>query len=228
MTTIGSFTNEIAEDLGPDGPGYFLIETGMPSELLSSLYNEIKDSPLPWHPQYNSFTNARGVVVDQAFEVFAHKLSHGSQEALNQLPAIRALGNFVVSEIVEPLSDSFPSLKDWQIDEVAVQRYRTVEGGLSWHKDLERHPGLIPIFNLIGKACLNIRSDGHHMTTVPLIPGDVVLLRAPGLIDADKEMRPEHAVSRVKGIHGRVSATFRANNRPDEPIDNFRYHNWPS
>lgn len=228
MASTSKILGEIVEDLGPEGPGYYVLDDYVPADLMASLYKEINDGPLPWYPQYNKFRNTRGVEVEQAFDVFAHKLSHGSQEILGRLPALCMLGNFIMKDIIEPLKEPFPALEDWQIDEATLQRYQNIEGRLTLHKDLERHTGIIAICNLMGKACLSMKPPASYATSIPVAPADIVLLRAPELFESRQEVRPEHAISNVRGFHGRVSATFRANNRPDEPIDNFRYHNWPT
>jgi len=216
-----------AEQLGPDGPGFYLVERLIPTQLLTEV-NQDLELPLDWFAQYNSFVNDRNVVVDQAFEVFAHKCSRGPQEFIDRLAGISKLGDLVTTELVEPLQMYFPSLTGWQIDEMVAQHYQDNIGELTWHMDLARHPCLIVICNVVGQATLKLRQLGSKSseTKVELAPTDVLMLRATDLFDSQAELRPEHAVSQTSGEFGRTSVTFRANSQPDKQIRGFYYHNW--
>jgi len=216
----------VVHDLGPEGVGFSVLEELIPDGIVDQAYTNLDDS-LPWYEQHNSFRNRRGVMVHQNFEVFGHKLSRGSQEMLVHLPFIQALGHVVTTEVVEPLGEHFPSLQSWEADECVAQKYKDQEGYLTWHKDLERHPGIIVIANILGIGKLSARRHEHskiHQTD--LYPGDILLLRAPGLYPAKLDVRLEHAVDTVHGPNGRISVTYRANLLPDEPIEDFHYHNW--
>jgi hypothetical protein len=221
--------NKIADQLGPEGPGYARIGSMIPAEVYNEVCAELNDA-LPWQPQYNRYRNQRGITVEQAFDVFAHKYSRGSQEMLTKLPAFHSLGSLVTSRLVEPLSEYFPSLTAWNVDELSAQRYKAETGILTWHRDLARHPGVIAICNITGGAVIGVRHQKEESCVV-LQPGDVLALRAPGLFDASglsEDIRPEHAVLSAGGKQGRISVTARANNNPAQPIRNFSYYNWPN
>lgn len=217
---------DVAEQLGPDGSGYSLQAEAITRRYLEPALQELQEAPLPWWPQYNSFTNARGITVHQAFDVFAHKFSRGSQKILEHIPALHSLTDLVIATQVDPLAKVFPSLRGWEPDELSIQRYPRQDGGLSFHKDLARHTGVIIICSLTGEAELHVKTQ-TQIERVACHAGDVLLLRAPGLFETTEDTRPEHAVSTVRGSETRISATLRANNKPNEPIPNFSYNNWP-
>lgn len=203
-----------------------MLKAVIPGDHCDHIVKELSEPSTPWYQQYNTFVNQRGVTVSQRFEVYAHKYSHGSQEDIAVRPNLHRLASFVVDNITQPLSKYFPSLQVWEADEVSAQKYLDTEGHLTWHRDLERHPGVIAICNIVGKAMLGIKHNPKDTSVASLESGDILLLRAPGLYDSDVELRPEHAVMSVKGPNDRISVTLRDNTRPDDPIPNFRYHNW--
>ena len=219
----------VAHKLGPEGPGFVQLTECIPPETNEQIATELSPQNVPWVPQYNRYENQRGIEVKQAFDVFAHKYGRGDQAIMERLPAFNSLGSLVTKQIVEPLTEYFQSLKTWELDELSAQRYPHAKGVLTWHRDLARHPGIIAICNITGEATLSARDTHHQECPMFLMPGDVVVLRAPGLFDKnliEGSIRPEHAVTNIHGSDDRISITARANSSPDQPIKNFYYHNW--
>ncbi len=216
-----------AEELGPTGPGFVVCEQFLDTNLTEGIQEELCSSAVTWVTSEDS-TDQTGNPVTQKFDVFSHKLSYGDQDILQDLPTFKSLGSLIVKEVVQPLSATFPFLKSWEPDEITAQRYRSQVGELSWHRDLERHPGIIAVSNIYGSAELGVR---QHMetSTVTLNEGDVLLLRAPLLFDEQPvggDVRPQHAVTAILGSKHRISVTVRANRYPQRRIKNFYYNNW--
>ena len=128
-----------------------------------------------------------------------------------------------MQSLVRSLGVVYPTLLDWEPDEAVAQRYDESQG-LTWHKDLERHPGVIASFSISGTAELHHRMRDGKGDHISLKPRDLVLVRGMDLHGVwYHDLRPEHDVRNVEG--DRISLTFRANTRPDDPIDGFQYNN---
>lgn len=217
-----------AHKLGPEGPGFVHIPNLIPHDTNKQIAAELTELHLPWTRQFNNVENDEGHVV-QRFYAFAHKYGRGDQALLEKLPTFNSLGKLITKEVVEPLAEMFPSLKTWELDELTAQRYPHDEGVITWHRDLARHPGVIATGNIVGEATLSVRDLQFQDRPIFLMPGDVVVLRAPGLFDKsliEGDIRPRHAVTSLHSKGDRISITARANSIPDEPIKNFYYHNW--
>lgn len=97
----------------------------------------------------------------------------------------------------------------WRPDEVSVQRYRPGAVGISPHLDHKRYRYLVASFTIEGEApftqCRD--RDGDPIATWGAGPGTLVLLRGPGLDDAD-DGRPLHAVA-APATGTRISLGFR-------------------
>ena len=216
-----------ADELGPYGPGYVVCRQLLAPTLAKGIAEELEDPALEWEVSKDS-TDQMGNPVLQTFDVYSYKLSFGDQENIQTMPNFTSLGDLVMSDVVKPLATFFPPLSSWQPDEITAQRYRNNVGKLSWHRDLNRHPGIIAVSNITGSAELSVR---QHMQTsaVTLEEGDVLLLRAPLLFDEQPvggDVRPQHAVTDVAGSKDRISVTVRANRFPQRKIKNFHYSNW--
>lgn len=172
----------------------------------------------PWQ-----YFNERKIEVKQRFEVFALKLIEGDLEALSKFPNMMALAEDT-EQLARSFEEYYPALGKWTIDEAVWQKNYSGNNVLSMHRDNYRHPGLIFIYNITGRADLASQyMERQELNT--LDPGSLVILRAPGLSKTIDGARPEHAVEYASP--GRVSLTFRANTRPKDIIDGFYYDNWP-
>ena len=219
----------IAERIGPNGPGFAIIEHGVLPAINYRILNELNEPDVPWFASKSTNINDQGAQVIQIFDVFAHKFSRGSQERLERMPGLNILARIATRKVVEPLSEHFESLNDWTVDEAITQRYPRDAGKLSWHRDLLRHPGVIITFSLDGQATLGMRHDGKE-TYHELLPGFMTIMRARGLYKPPflrgGRIDNQHQISSPQGASGRTSVTIRANGYPDEPVSNFSYYNW--
>ena len=176
-----------------------------------------------WLDAHEEYENKRGLTIVQNHYTFALKLSRGDQSFLDRLPETTALKKRT-QEFINGLSTVFPSLASWEADELSFHLYDDQEVGLSRHRDNLRFIGLVAIVAIEGECDLVITHQGEDIH-LPVIPGDLCLLRAPGLIETSEEIRPEHSVQNLK-TETRLSMMLRANNRPDEAIPGFRFNNW--
>ena len=217
----------LAYELGPEGRGIGVMWQFMDRDYTDAINQELADPELPWYKQ-TGFMNKAGKWIDQNFEVFALKLTRGDQETYAHMQAYHSLAGFVTENVVEPLAEHFPSRETWGADELSSQRYPDKVGELSWHFDLERHTGIIAICSVDGQAVLSAQTR-LGVFNFELHPGDIAVLRAPGLFDAglvDGPFRPRHAVTEILGDQPRTSITIRDNNLPDTKPDRFEYANW--
>lgn len=221
----------VAERLGPDGPGFVVVENGLDPTTLAQINEELGQLDVPWSPCRKGNINGRGEPVQQVFDVFAHKLSLGPQEFMERMPAFHHLATLATHQLVTPLSQYFPSLKTWEVDELTTQRYPDTMGKLGMHRDLMRHPGVIITYSTAGEAILTIEfGSPPQKQQYHLRPGFEVVLRATNLYKPpflqEKVLCNWHEVEVLQGQGSRTSITARSNDRPTEPIKNFTYHNW--
>ena len=209
-------------DLG--GTGVEIINGFADQTEISSVLQEANDPErVQWLDAHEVYKNNRGLTIIQNHFTFALKLSEGDQSFLDQLPETAALKERT-QRFINDLSTIFPSLANWEADELSFHLYDDKEVGLSRHRDNLRFIGLIAIISISGECDLVITHQGKDIE-LPVIPGDLCLLRAPGLIDSRTEVRPEHSVQNLR-TDTRLSMMLRANNRPTEVIKGFKFNNW--
>ena len=207
-----------------EGPGVEIINDFADQTEVSSVLQEANDPErVQWLDAHEVYKNNRGLTIIQNHFTFALKLSEGDQSFLGQLPETAALKERT-QRFINDLSTIFPSLANWEADELSFHLYDNKEVGLSRHRDNMRFIGLIAIISLSGECDLVITHQGKDIE-LPVIPGDLCLLRAPGLIDSPAEVRPEHSVQNLR-TDTRLSMMLRANSRPTEAIEGFRFNNW--
>lgn len=110
-----------------------------------------------------------------------------------------------------------PGLRTWRPNEVSIQRYRPGPTAIESHRDNARYRRLIAIFTTAGEAAFRVL-DGRHgevLTEWAAKPGDLVLLRAPGL-GHTRDGRPFHALDAPEQGE-RWSVSFRMDTRKGEP-----------
>ena len=207
-----------------EGRGVEIINGFADQAEVGSVLQEANDPErVQWLDAHEVYKNNRGLTIIQNHFTFALKLSEGDQSALEKLPETVALKERT-QRFINDLSTIFSSLANWEADELSFHLYDDKEVGLSRHRDNMRFIGLVAIIALNGECDLVITHQGQDIA-LPVIPGDLCLLRAPGLIDSETEIRPEHSVQNLRTAT-RLSMMLRANNRPTEAIKGFRFNNW--
>lgn len=208
----------------PDGIGAEIIEGFASQGEVEAVLTETKDpARVEWLDEHDVYENKRGITIVQNHFSYALKLSAGDQSPLESLPQTVALYQ-KTERFINGLSRIFPSLATWQADELSFHLYDHKDVGLSMHKDNARFTGLIAIVAIDGECDLVITHKGENIP-LPVRPGDLSLLRAPGLINAKSDLRPEHSVQNLR-TDTRLSMMLRANDRPLESIKGFRFNNW--
>jgi hypothetical protein len=109
------------------------------------------------------------------------------------------------AELVAQVNRSLP---DWAPNRIFVRRYREGSTGMTPHRDGSRFRLLVATVTVQGVAqFFRHKETGERTDSWPLAPGDLVLLRGPGLNGID-DGRPHHSVSGPAGSH-RCSVAFR-------------------
>ena len=193
------------------------------AEVKSVLQEANNPEKVQWLDAHEVYKNNRGLTITQNHFTFALKLSAGDQSFLDKLPQTLALKERT-QRLINGLSSLSPALADWQADELSFHLYDDQEVGLSRHRDNMRFIGLVAIIAINGQCDLVVRHKDQDIN-LPVVPGDLCLLRAPGLVDCEAEVRPEHSVQNLKA-DTRLSMMLRANSRPTEAIEGFRFNNW--
>ncbi|MDB5184681.1 MAG: hypothetical protein JWN38_489 [Candidatus Saccharibacteria bacterium] len=208
----------------PHDTGVKIIDDFADAAEVASVLQETQDpAKVQWLDVHETYTNKRGLPIVQNHFAFALKLSRGDQSPLEALPATTGLYRRTET-FVKNLASLFPPLASWEADELSFHLYDDQKVGLSRHRDNKRFIGLIAIVAIDGECDLVITRDGEDIA-LPVRPGALSLLRAPGLISSNEEIRPEHSVQNLR-TDTRLSMMLRANDRPAETIPGFRYNNW--
>jgi alkylated DNA repair dioxygenase AlkB len=100
-------------------------------------------------------------------------------------------------------------LRTWRPNDVEVQRYEPGALGITAHRDGKRFRRLVAVVTVRGRAGFAIRAERHGRIVAAweVGPGDLVLMRGPGLAGA-RDGRPFHEVSGpLDGV--RSSVAFR-------------------
>lgn len=240
--------DRIGHCLGKQGCGAVALKSLLDEDFRKELMEEIEDpDKVIWRDAGETYTNDRGVLVEQNHDVFALKLSRGDQSQRVWVPKMDQL-HVATQSLVRSVGDLYPSLVKWRADEMSYHRYYDAEKGLTFHRDNLRFTGVIAVVSVLGECDFQVIDrdelevgvdpetgkkkvlswDWRNTYNIPTTPGDVVLTRAPGLFDEmdnDKD-RPEHAVLNVR-VLPRISFMLRANNKPEDSSYGFTYHNWP-
>ena len=100
-----------------------------------------------------------------------------------------------------------------RFNDLIVQRYPAGSRGISPHRDHLRYRLLVALFVLEGdgRFCVCDDRSGEGAEVVAARPGDLLLMRAPGLWGMND--RPFHFLNRIEA--GRISLGVRFDTRPD-------------
>lgn len=121
---------------------------------------------------------------------------------------IRALRDALVEEA---RASGVRGLRTWVPNDVEVQRYEPGALGITAHRDGKRFRRLVAVVTVRGRARFAVRAERHGeiVEVWDVGPGDLVLMRGPGLAGA-RDGRPFHEVSGPRnGV--RSSVAFRMN-----------------
>lgn len=180
--------------------GEALVRQALGSSFLAELQREARGAPLKAWP-----TEIGG--VRQRME------GHFLRAPFDGFPVIRRLADALEDAA---LASEVPGLRTWRPNEVSIQRYRPGPPAIESHRDNVRYRRLIAIFTTAGRAAFRVLDGRHGEVVAEWIPkpGDLVLLRAPGLAHV-RDGRPFHALDAPQ--HGeRWSVSFRMDTRSGE------------
>jgi hypothetical protein len=155
-------------------------------------------------------------IQDGPFQPLPDQIGPVRQEAdlfvvTDSMPAYPALAR-LRAEFVTRLRQGGPQmagLARWWPNEAYVQRYEPGALGVSPHLDSKRFAVLVAIFTIQGSARFALCQDraGAIITEWEADPGSLILLRGPGLLDAE-DQRPFHTVH-GPAAERRISITYR-------------------
>lgn len=121
------------------------------------------------------------------------------------------LENPELDRLLTAFAEALPATIGFTPTEIAYMLYKGPHAGISPHRDHARHKLLIAIFTLKGCATFRI----HHTRDEAAVnaewvtrPGDLVLLRAPGL-HPGVNTRPFHSIGPPIGSEERISLSLR-------------------
>lgn len=85
----------------------------------------------------------------------------------------------------------------FRINDLVLQRYPAGCRGITAHRDHLRYSGLVALVVLAGRGRFSICRDraGHGAREIPAPPGNLILMRAPGLFS--RKDRPFHMLSEI-------------------------------
>jgi hypothetical protein len=131
-------------------------------------------------------------------------------QGLAGFPATASLGRTLVAAA---RASGVRGLRTWRPNEVVVQRYAPDALGITAHRDGKRFRRLVAVVTLEGRARFAIRRDRHGEVVAgwDVGPGDLVLMRGPGLANV-RDGRPFHEVSGPRE-GARSSVAFRMDAR---------------
>lgn len=122
-----------------------------------------------------------------------------------------------LSEHVRAAGTGIEAADTFAATEVHVQRYPRGSGGITPHRDPSRFGPLLLVLTTRGRARFTVHPerDADPIAAWQVAPGDLVLLRGPGL-GGIADARPLHAVSGPAGDGPRYSLSVRSR----QPGDN--------
>ncbi|HVX23909.1 MAG TPA: hypothetical protein VG992_01005 [Candidatus Saccharimonadales bacterium] len=223
------YAEQVQDLMNLDTDGVAVVPDYVQRPQLSFLQQEILErGNIAWRDAHEKYTNARGLNIVQNHLSYALRTTAGDQSVFTRLPRLRDMTIHITND-VQGLAELSPTLADWRPDEVVLHDYDDPEIGLSRHRDHSCYTGIIAILAVYGTCdFVSHHPKTQQATTREINSGDLVLLRAPGLINTDEEVRPDHAVQNLKTMH-RLSATWRQDRQTgQQPLAHTWYDNWRS
>jgi len=113
--------------------------------------------------------------------------------------------------LVNALGEALPTAVGFVPTELTYMSYSGPRAGISPHRDQARFTLLIAIFTLQGRARFRIHRTREETDVIQewiASPGDLVLLRGPGL-NSEVDARPFHSIGPPIGNKERISLSVR-------------------
>lgn len=167
--------------------GYAFTTQALTRDFTFALANELANGP------FEEFFNLETGVY-QKFEVFSP--SYFDTSTMVRYPLIRELGD-ALGQMIRTSAGRYKRLQSWQPNDVAVQRYCGRYDGIGKHRDFASDIDLIVSYTIVGTGELKMYStrDGKEPNRVLQTgPGSELIMRAPGMFEADYDIRPTHSV----------------------------------
>lgn len=99
------------------------------------------------------------------------------------------------------LTDCNPFESPVELNDLMLQRYTVGEVGITPHRDRTTYRYIVALIILCGRGrfCVADDRDASNAVEIPNGPGDVILMRAPGFVDANGDAlpRPFHFVHQI-------------------------------
>jgi hypothetical protein len=145
-------------------------------------------------------------LVRQDFDICSSLPAESPLFAL--MRATAAALNAALARIVPP-----PLPEKLILNDLVVQRYAPGSSGISPHRDHIRYVGIVALLQLNGAGRFYVCDDraGTGARDVPASPGDLILMRAPGLFG--RTDRPFHALRDISAE--RYSVGMRQDSRAE-------------
>jgi hypothetical protein len=156
----------------------------LPADALGPLLAEARR--LPYRPA-RPVVGQGATAVYQDFDLATKISADGALMALS-----RALDRLIGAALATMRAPPLP--RGFEINDYIVQYYPAGREGMSPHRDHIRYTGLVAIVMLGGAGRFLVCDDraGAGEREIPLAPGDLLLMRAPGF--QSRGDRPFHAV----------------------------------
>lgn len=180
--------------------GSAFVESAIDASLLERIQDEAERLPLERWPEVIGKVRQN---MDGCF----------LRLPLDAHPAIHALAESLASAVH---TSAIRGLRTWRPNEVSVQRYRPGLTAIEPHRDNIRYRRLIAILTTKGRARFRVLDGrkGAVLAEWTPQPGDLVLLRGPGL-GGSRDGRPFHALD-APADGERWSVAFRMDDRGGE------------
>jgi alkylated DNA repair dioxygenase AlkB len=208
----------------PSQDGVIHLPAFLGPEELTALQIEVSNpKKVVWRDVHDTYVNSRNLTIIQNHYTYALRTTDGNQKVFDEIPnTVESMRK--ITSYINSLDSSFPSLYNWYPDEVCFHKYDDPDVGLSFHKDNLRFIGMIAILSVEGECDFAIGGD-EDANYYPTKPGDLMLMRAPELFEAETDIRPQHAVLNLR-TPTRTSMMLRRNIRADERLSGFDFDNW--
>lgn len=107
------------------------------------------------------------------------------------------------------IDDCNPFESPVELNDLMLQRYTVGEIGITPHRDRTAYRYIVALIVLCGRGrfCVADDRDATNVVEIPNGPGDVILMRAPGFLDAQGNELPRpfhfvHSISEPRYIFG--------------------------